>query len=230
MLAFDLKKGVIRTDQKNCIKCGTPTSPGARFCESCGAPLVVGGDQPTEETQAPKPQAGGPTYTGASLGTAAYATTLQGPRLRHQSVGIRFAATLIDGLVLGAIIWILTLFVIGGTAAIAMNSSQGTITAAVWAAIASVSLLAIVLWFLYYTLLEGMWGQTLGKYLVKIKVVKEDGTPISYGDAAIRTILRIIDGLFSYLVGALLIWTSDRKQRLGDRLAHTVVIQLCDEE
>ena len=202
---------MIRTDQNNCVKCGTPTSPGARFCESCGAPLVIGGDQPTPETQAPKPQAGG-------------------PRLRHQSVGIRFAATLIDGLVLGVVIWILTLFVIGGTAAISMNSSQETITAAVWAAVATVIVLAILLWFLYYTLLEGMWGQTLGKYLVKIKVVKEDGAPIGYGDAAVRTILRIIDGLFSYLVGALLIWSSDNKQRLGDRLAHTVVIQLCDAE
>jgi uncharacterized RDD family membrane protein YckC len=37
---------------------------------------------------------------------------------------------------------------------------------------------------------------------VKIKVVKEaDGSPIDYGEAAVRTILRVIDGLFVYLIG-----------------------------
>jgi uncharacterized RDD family membrane protein YckC len=92
------------------------------------------------------------------------------------------------------------------------------------------AVITLIVWFLYYTLLEGRYGQTLGKWFVKIKVVKEDGAPISYGDAAVRTILRIIDGLFDYLVGAILIRTSDKKQRLGDRLDHTVVVQLCDAE
>ena len=60
---------------------------------------------------------------------------------------------------------------------------------------------------------------------MKIKVVNEaDSSPITYGAAFIRTILFIIDGLFVYLVGAILIWTSDKKQRLGDRVAHTVVL------
>ncbi|MDD1721756.1 MAG: RDD family protein, partial [Euryarchaeota archaeon] len=72
--------------------------------------------------------------------------------------------------------------------------------------------------------------QTLGKWFVKIKVVKENGAPINYTEAAIRTVLRIIDGLIDYLIGAILIWTSDKRQRLGDRLAHTVVVQLCDAE
>jgi uncharacterized RDD family membrane protein YckC len=52
-----------------------------------------------------------------------------------------------------------------------------------------------------------------------------DGSPITYGAAFVRTILLIIDLLFAGLVGAILIWTSDKKQRLGDRLAHTVVVK-----
>ncbi len=73
--------------------------------------------------------------------------------------------------------------------------------------------------------------KTLGKYFCKIKVVKEDtGAQITYGDAAIRTILRIIDGLIDYLIGALLIWMSEKKQRLGDRPAYTVVVQLCGSD
>jgi uncharacterized RDD family membrane protein YckC len=64
---------------------------------------------------------------------------------------------------------------------------------------------------------------------VKIKVVSEaNGGPITYGAAFIRTILLYIDQIpyvIPYLLGAILIWTSDKKQRLGDRVAHTVVVK-----
>ncbi len=116
------------------------------------------------------------------------------------------------------------------TSADQINATVTQIGGALSAGIATALLIIVVVWFLYYTLLEGRYGQTLDKWLVKVKVVKENGAPIDYGDAAVRTILRIIDGLFNYLIGAILIWTSDKKQRLGDRLAHTVVIQLCDVE
>ena len=167
-----------------------------------------------------------PPSSGEPAEVPAYETPAPGPRLRYQSVGIRFIAQLVDDLVTGIITFILVIPIIGGTAAI---TSPGNTSAAVGTALVSSSVLvAIVVWFLYYTLLEGRWGQTLGKWFAKIKVVKEDGAPIDYGDAAVRTVLRIIDGLFSYLVGAILMWESDNRQRLGDRLAHTVVIQLCD--
>jgi len=87
-------------------------------------------------------------------------------------------------------------------------------------------LIILVIYFLYFTLFEGHNGPTVGKMAVKIKVVKEaDGSSIDYGEAAVRTILRVIDGLFAYLIGAILIWSSDKKQRLGDRVAHTVVVK-----
>lgn len=94
-----------------------------------------------------------------------------------------------------------------------------------WGVIAAASLIGLVIWFLYFTLLEGHYGQTIGKMALNIKFVREaDGAPIDYGEAAVRTILRIIDGLFDYLIGAIFIWTSEEKQRLGDRVAHTVVV------
>ena len=58
--------------------------------------------------------------------------------------------------------------------------------------------------------------------ITKIKVVGEDGKPIDMNQALIRNLLRIIDGLFAYLIGAVLIWRSDKKQRLGDNIAKTV--------
>ena len=200
-------------DVDKCAQCGTPATPGAKFCESCGAPLAANEAQPTPESQAQGPQAGGPISSGASVRTAAYETPTQGPQLRYQSVGIRFLPQFFDDLLVGTITFILVALILGGTAAI---TSPGNISAAAGTALTSTAILvAIVVWFLYFTLLEGKWGQTLGKWFGKIKVVNEDGTPITYRDAAVRTILRIIDGLFSYLVGAILIWTSDKKTAFG---------------
>lgn len=90
------------------------------------------------------------------------------------------------------------------------------------------ALLAIPFPFVYFVYLEGSRGQTLGKQLVNIVVVTEDGEHIGYGEAVIRTLLRMIDAMgivFPYLVGLLLIATSDHGQRLGDRLAETVVVR-----
>lgn len=61
--------------------------------------------------------------------------------------------------------------------------------------------------------------------VTKIKVVREDGMPIDMNLALTRNILRIIDGLFAYLIGAILIWRSHKKQRLGDSIARTIVVK-----
>jgi uncharacterized RDD family membrane protein YckC len=90
------------------------------------------------------------------------------------------------------------------------------------------SLIGIIIDLLYFTFLLGAYGQTVGKMAVKIKVVKEDGTKIGYADALVRTVLYVIDAIpyvIPYLLGAILIWTSDQKQRLGDRAARTVVVR-----
>ncbi len=80
---------------------------------------------------------------------------------------------------------------------------------------------------LYFAFFEAyMNGQTPGKMLVKIKVVKVTGEPIGLGESLIRNILRIIDELpFFYLLGFILIMTNDKKQRLGDMAAGTIVVK-----
>jgi uncharacterized RDD family membrane protein YckC len=132
-------------------------------------------------------------------------------------------AILIDYLIIGVISGILAIPLL--VAAIAVNVTNGNVSAVSLGPIIALSVVGLVVWFLYFTLLEGRYGQTVGKMALSIKVVREaDGAPIDYGEAAVRTVLRIIDGLFDYLIGAILIWTSDGKQRLGDRVAHTVVV------
>jgi uncharacterized RDD family membrane protein YckC len=76
----------------------------------------------------------------------------------------------------------------------------------------------------YYFALEMMTGQTLGKRAMGLKVVRSDGSPADMRAIGIRTVLRVIDGFAFYLVGlVVMIATKERRQRLGDLAADTVV-------
>jgi len=77
---------------------------------------------------------------------------------------------------------------------------------------------------LFETLLD---GQTPGKRIIKIKVVKIDGYQASLADFVIRWIFRIVDlNMMSGVVALISIITSSKNQRLGDITAGTAVINL----
>jgi uncharacterized RDD family membrane protein YckC len=70
-------------------------------------------------------------------------------------------------------------------------------------------------------------GQTIGKQIVKIKVVKIDGYQASFGDYFIRWIFRLVDIFsFSGFIGFITVLVSNKSQRLGDMTAGTAVISL----
>ena len=80
--------------------------------------------------------------------------------------------------------------------------------------------------FLYYTLMEGYLGRTLGKMLCGIKVAREgNGGVPGLGAAALRTVLRIIDGILFYAVAFVSVLASRKNQRLGDMVANTLVVR-----
>jgi uncharacterized RDD family membrane protein YckC len=86
------------------------------------------------------------------------------------------------------------------------------------------ALSAVILgWALYYFFaLESGEGQTVGKKLMKIRVVLADGRPAGMREVAVRTVLRVID---NYLVGLIvMLATGDRRQRIGDLAAGTIVV------
>jgi len=136
--------------------------------------------------------------------------------MAYQGIGIRFVAILIDSIILGIIGWILGFLFGIYTMGFYMRPQV---------ALSGWGIVTFIIYIAYFTYLEGTRGQTIGKMAMKIRVVREDGSPIDIGTAFIRNILRVIDGLIFYLVGAILIWTSHKKQRLGDRAAKTVVIK-----
>ncbi len=81
---------------------------------------------------------------------------------------------------------------------------------------------------LYHLLCETFLnGQSFGKKIAKIKVVKLDGTQPNFGSYLIRSMLRLIDvTVFSPVVAIITIAASEKSQRLGDIAAATTVIKL----
>jgi len=149
--------------------------------------------------------------------------------LQYRSVGVRFVAILID-LIIAVIIAEWFTSSLETPMVNSVSFTNGTFNASTTTnALAGLgpTLTALIV-LIYFTLLLGAYGQTVGMMAMKIKVVKEDGSKISYVDALVRSLLLIIDAIpyvIPFLLGAILIWTSDKRQRLGDRAAHTVVVK-----
>ncbi|KAA0128811.1 RDD family protein [Chryseobacterium sp. SN22] len=81
--------------------------------------------------------------------------------------------------------------------------------------------------FIYPLVLESlMEGQTPGKKIMKIRVVKIDGYQAGFGDYMIRWVFRIIDTTFMGVVGLIAMIVSKNNQRLGDIATGTAVISL----
>ena len=79
--------------------------------------------------------------------------------------------------------------------------------------------------YLYHSLLEGLFGQTLGKKLCGIRVLKADFTPCGLSGGFLRNLLRIVDAFFYYLVAVISLAGTFKWQRLGDLVAETVVVR-----
>jgi uncharacterized RDD family membrane protein YckC len=131
--------------------------------------------------------------------------------------GRRVLATIVDGVLLGLLFFVMSML-FGSSSAEGgqVNASLNGLP----------FLMYLVLVVAYYVLMEGYLGQTVGKMLLGIKVVREgNGEVPGLGGAAIRTALRVIDGLFFYLVAFISVLASGKNQRLGDMVAHTLVVR-----
>jgi uncharacterized RDD family membrane protein YckC len=79
----------------------------------------------------------------------------------------------------------------------------------------------------YFVLLEWLWqGQTVGKRLYGLRVIRDDGAPAGFVAVLVRNVIRIVDFLpLFYGLGLLMIIFTSRSQRLGDLAAGTYVVR-----
>jgi len=98
----------------------------------------------------------------------------------------------------------------------------------------TIAILIIILFLIfagYFILFEWLWnGQTPGKKWLGLRVIREDGRPLTLWEAIARNLLRICDAVPGFIipiysVGLVVIFISSRDQRLGDIFAGTVVIR-----
>jgi uncharacterized RDD family membrane protein YckC len=77
----------------------------------------------------------------------------------------------------------------------------------------------------YYFACESGSGQTVGKRALNIRVVRTDGSAAGMREIGIRTVLRLVDGLFLYGVGlVVMLVTRERRGRLGDLAGGTMIV------
>lgn len=132
--------------------------------------------------------------------------------MNYAGVGLRFVATVIDAAILLPVLYAL--------AAMTRGTTEGgfELTGVPF-------FIGLAIGIGYYVILEALRGATLGKMAVGLRVTKDDGSAIDWPESFIRNVLRAVDGLFFYLVAAVFVWTSDKRKRLGDRAAGTVVVR-----
>ncbi|HEX8476554.1 MAG TPA: RDD family protein [Pyrinomonadaceae bacterium] len=85
-----------------------------------------------------------------------------------------------------------------------------------------------LIWSSYFAVFEWLWnGQTPGKRRLKLRVIREDGRPVTFWEASARNLLRIFDmtPFPFYSIGLICVFMSSRDQRIGDFVAGTVVVR-----
>ncbi|HEX8749037.1 MAG TPA: RDD family protein [Pyrinomonadaceae bacterium] len=151
------------------------------------------------------------------------------------SIGNRFLACTVDHvlqIITIFLMYLAFLFIVGASANVEQLGDAPKWVIAV----------AIIVLFLvssgYFVFFEWLWnGQTPGKRWLKLRVIREDGRPITFWEASVRNLTRIFDMqptvipiLGFYSVGIISVFISRRDQRVGDLFAGTVVVRERESE
>lgn len=100
--------------------------------------------------------------------------------------------------------------------------------------------LLMCVWLCYLVVAEFTLGATLGKLVLGVRVVRSNGARVGFRAVALRQVPRsvmlsvifLFTGVavepFYFILEASLAWTHDRRQRIGDRIADTVVVRRGD--
>jgi uncharacterized RDD family membrane protein YckC len=135
-------------------------------------------------------------------------------------LGTRAIAQVVDLLILSAIL--IVVIVIG----VVTGAAVGSDTVATLIEVLG----SFVIVFGYFWVSEGIWsGQTVGKKIFRLRAVGDRGEPLTFMQAGIRNVVRIVDFLpYGYGVGFVVLFVNGRGKRLGDLAAGTIVVKDSD--
>jgi len=224
----------VETDAMNseaevtCPACGRK-QPAGGYCIACGIDYAKWqlrqkqGEESAKENQIVCPFCGNtqPPASYCQRCGGALSATATTVATTYAGFWIRAAALVIDSI----IVWMTQIVL-----AIVLEAMAGLLTPDMEAeSLASVLMLALfssAVSIAYYVVFTGSCGQTPGKMLMRLKVVRSDGSAMTYGRAALREILgKFVSGI-TLGVGYLMVVFDDRKQGLHDKIADTCVIHL----
>lgn len=135
---------------------------------------------------------------------------------RYAGFWTRVAASLLDGIITGIII-ILVSFIVGLLIGGVLKSTSG--------AAATGNFLSIIIGWLYYALLESSPKQaTLGKQALGIYVTDLDGNQITFLKATLRYFAKILSTLILF-IGYIMVAFTEKRQGLHDMIAGTLVLK-----
>lgn len=85
------------------------------------------------------------------------------------------------------------------------------------------ALLFMLAWIIGFPVVEGLTGQTIGKRIIGIKVIRKNGNKGTVMQSIVRHLFDPID--YCLLIGLIIIAVSSSKQRIGDLVANTIVVK-----
>ena len=141
--------------------------------------------------------------------------------MRYAGFWIRFAAKLVDGIIMGVLLGLPMIAIMASMGALQNPPEEPSDTAVL------IQLMFQIIYFVAYGAYSiffiGKYGATPGKMACKIKVVDATGTKIGYGRATGRFFAEILSGLIFY-IGYIMVAFDDEKRALHDRICNTRVI------
>ncbi len=142
-------------------------------------------------------------------------------------LGSRFLAVMLDLVIQFAANFVLVILIVLSFSAATRSGALNHMpdTAGKWF-VAGIIFFYFLLFWGYFSLFEAFRnGQTPGKSVLKIRVIKSSGRQITFFEALARNLLRVVDSLPGvYLVGVISVLLTKENQRLGDLLAGTIVV------
>jgi uncharacterized RDD family membrane protein YckC len=185
-------------------------------CKICGT-SVVDWHTVSKLEDAPSVES---NQSGAGVSVADTATELMVLPIKGEGIALRYGSLIVDSVFIGLLIfmWMTILLLIDDQFPRLDNRFNPQSFFTLYGG--TVLPLILATWFLYFIILEAVFGTTLGKASSSLCVIKKGGGRINLGQAIVRALVNPLD----ILIGAFLIGFTPLKQRLGDLLAGTLVV------